>query len=106
LEDETIALSVHRGWGLDVLISRIGSLAAELCGTGTDLVITRLRHREALAACVAALERFAVLADAGERIELQAEELRLATRALGQVTGRTGVEQVLDVIFADFCIGK
>jgi tRNA modification GTPase len=39
-------------------------------------------------------------------VELKAEELRLATRALGRITGRVDVEDVLDVIFREFCIGK
>lgn len=37
---------------------------------------------------------------------LAAEELRLALRQLGRITGRIGIEEVLDVIFRDFCIGK
>jgi len=65
-------------------------------------VITRARHREALADCVAALDR----ALAGTAPELIAEDLRLAARALGRITGRVGVEDVLDVIFREFCIGK
>jgi len=68
-------------------------------------VVTRARHRRALEEVVAALER----AQAGEvaaREDLLAEELRIAARALGRLTGRVDVEDVLDVIFRDFCIGK
>jgi len=61
-----------------------------------------MRHREALYACVAALGR---AAEAGEA-ELMSEDLRLATRALGRITGKVDVEDVLDVIFGEFCIGK
>ena len=64
--------------------------------------ITRLRHREALEAAVAGLER----AGRAQAVELIAEELRLATRELGRITGRVDVEDVLDVIFREFCIGK
>ena len=68
-------------------------------------VVTRARHRRALEEVVAALGR----AQAGEvaaREDLLAEELRIAARALGRLTGRVDVEDVLDVIFRDFCIGK
>ena len=63
---------------------------------------TRLRHRLALEACLTALDR---VAEAGLP-ELQAEDVRLASQALGRLTGRVDVEEVLDRIFADFCIGK
>ncbi len=68
---------------------------------------TRARHRRALEDCAAALER-AAAAGAPELVapELVAENLRLALRALGRITGRVDVEDVLDVIFRDFCIGK
>jgi tRNA modification GTPase len=64
--------------------------------------VTRARHRAALEACLAALSRFA----AAPLPELQAEELRVAARALGRITGRVEVEDMLDVIFREFCIGK
>ena len=64
--------------------------------------ITRLRHREALEEAAAALNR----ARRAAEVELMAEDLRLATRELGRITGRVDVEDVLDVIFREFCIGK
>ena len=64
--------------------------------------MTRQRHRDALRECADALGR----AVAAREEELIAEELRLAARALGRLTGRVDVEEVLDVIFRDFCIGK
>ncbi len=57
--------------------------------------MTRVRHRRALEDCAAA-----------RASELVAEDLRLALRALGRITGRVDVEDVLDVIFRDLCIGK
>ena len=65
-------------------------------------MLTRARHREALEAAAAALRR-SLTADLAE---LRAEDLRLAWRSLGRITGRVDVEDLLDVIFADFCLGK
>lgn len=66
-------------------------------------LLTRARHREALEHCHASLARF--LANDGDA-ELAAEDLRLAARALGRITGSVGVEDILDIVFRDFCIGK
>lgn len=66
--------------------------------------LTRLRHVEALSECLVCLQR-ALVSDPSQ-IELVVEELRLAARALGRVTGRIGVEDVLDAVFSQFCIGK
>ena len=65
-------------------------------------LLTRARHREALEEAAAALHRSL----AAELPELRAEDLRLAWRSLGRITGRVDVEDLLDVIFADFCLGK
>jgi tRNA modification GTPase len=64
--------------------------------------LTRERHRAALETCREALSRAAI----ANAAELVAEDLRLATRALGRIIGRVDVEDVLDVIFREFCIGK
>ena len=66
------------------------------------LPLTRVRHRMALRDCVDALDR----AKAASDTELRAEDLRLAARSLGRVTGCVDIEDLLDVIFNDFCIGK
>lgn len=97
-------LSAKTGAGLDAFLEVLTrEVAARLGAADTAApVITRARHREALAECVAALDR----AVAGTEPELIAEDLRLATRALGRITGRVGVEDVLDLIFREFCIGK
>ena len=64
--------------------------------------LTRLRHRQALESCVEALQRSLSAA----LPELAVEDLRLALREIGRITGRVDVEDLLDVIFRDFCIGK
>ena len=72
---------------------------------GEPALVTRERHRDTLREVADALGR-AVAAKPAGREELIAEELRLAARALGRLTGRVDVEDILDVIFRDFCIGK
>ena len=68
----------------------------------SDLAPTRRRHREALEQCAAALRRALV----AEEAELLAEDARLAMRHLGRITGKVDVEDLLDIVFRDFCIGK
>jgi tRNA modification GTPase len=68
-------------------------------------LVTRERHRRLLEATVGAL-RQALAPELAGREDLLAEELRAAAQALGRLTGRVDVEDVLDVIFRDFCIGK
>ena len=65
-------------------------------------MLTRARHRHALEQASAALRRALTAKEA----ELFAEDLRLAVRSIGRITGRVDVEELLDVVFRDFCIGK
>ena len=65
-------------------------------------LITRQRYREALSECVDCLARF----NLNKNIELAAEDIRLACRAIGKITGRVAVDEILDKIFSSFCIGK
>jgi tRNA modification GTPase len=95
-------LSVASGAGMKELLDRLGrEVASRLGETGTPLV-TRARHREALETAVASLRRL----PAAPLPELAAEDLRVALRALGRITGRVDVEDMLDVLFREFCIGK
>lgn len=101
--DPGLAVSARTGAGLDALLEHLeAAVFARLGTTGAAPAITRARHRTALTETEAALRR----ALAAEATELAAEDLRLATRALGRITGRVDVEDLLDVIFRDFCIGK
>ena len=97
-----LPVSAKDGTGIAALEMALGEAVAARCSVGSAPQVTRARHREALADCEAALARFL---ETGSP-ELAAEDLRLATRALGRITGRVGVEDMLDVIFRDFCIGK
>lgn len=96
-------LSLKSGDGVDGFVRAL-SLAVEqrMAGAGTAPLLTRARHRAAVAACREALVR----ASAAALPELAAEDLRLAARVLGRITGAVDVEELLDVIFRDFCIGK
>jgi len=87
--------------GLAALESELGRRLLALAPP-EDAVLTRERHRHALAEAVVALARLSP----DEEVGLVAEDLRLALRALGRILGRVDVEQLLDVIFRDFCLGK
>ncbi len=100
--EEILAISAKTGEGIGTLEKRLAEKVAALCPPTGSALMTRARHREALEECDGALAR---VIDGGE-VELVAEDLRLATRALGRITGRVDVEDLLDVIFRDFCIGK
>ena len=99
-----IAVSAVTGAGLESLLDRIEREAEAALGQG-DAVVTRERHRGALTRGHDALGRVEHALGEG-RTELAAEDVRLALRAIGEITGRVDVEQVLDRLFATFCIGK
>ena len=106
--DRTVwPLSCRDGTGLEGFLEALEAALTARLVPGLSVVLTRARHRAALEDCVAALERFLAARDeALTAPELATEDLRLAARALGRITGRVDVEDVLDVIFAEFCIGK
>jgi tRNA modification GTPase len=101
---KSFGISALTGAGIDRLIWAIAEFAVHFFAAGEGPMVTRQRHREILGDVAEALRRAVAGGPAGE--ELIAEELRLAARALGRLTGRIDVEDVLDVIFRDFCIGK
>ena len=98
-----ILLSSRTGEGMDRLLELLAAFARERMSPGESSLITRARHRVALVAVRSAL---ATALEEGLPLELRAEELRHATDALGRLTGRVDVEDLLEVIFRDFCIGK
>jgi tRNA modification GTPase len=99
------AISAATGAGVEALLAALTKHAEEFFGSGEPALVTRERHRHALQATLDALRR-ALAEGEGGREDIVAEELRLAARALGRLTGRVDVEDILDVIFRDFCIGK
>jgi len=97
-------ISASRGDGVPELIAALVSYAQDYFGSGEMALVSRARHRTLLRETVEALERAGRSADKGD--ELLAEELRIAIHSLGRLTGRVDVEDILDVIFREFCIGK
>lgn len=98
-----VALSTKGGVGLPELLTRLERSAEASMEEGASAPpLTRARHREALMECQASLERALVAPE----VALAAEDLRLAMRAIGRITGTVRLDELLDVIFRDFCIGK
>jgi tRNA modification GTPase len=97
-----LSISARTGFGMDVLRATLAEAARRMTQAAGPPPLTRARHR-------AALTEAAALLDAAEHAdlpELRGEDLRLAMRALGRITGHVGVEDILDTVFSRFCIGK
>jgi tRNA modification GTPase len=104
VSNTVLMASATTGFGVAELLTRLGEFALDYLGSEPS-VLTRERHKTVLKEALAAITR--ALADgAGGREDILAEELRSAAQSLGRLTGRIDVEDVLDVIFRDFCIGK
>lgn len=98
-----LAISAKTGAGIDALIARLAEVAAKLAGE--PALVTHARQRQALEEAATHLVALSKPEISG-REELFAEELRLAADALGRITGRIGIEDVLGEIFKKFCVGK
>jgi tRNA modification GTPase len=96
------AISVRTGAGLDQLLTEIRNIVHKRLDRSEGLPLTRERYRRALSLAAEVLAR-SLSATAPELI---GEEIRIAMRELGRITGRVDVEELLDVVFRDFCIGK
>jgi tRNA modification GTPase len=99
------AISATASIGMEALVAALAAHAKGYFSATQSVIITRARHRRALEDTVAALDR-ALAESNGGREELIAEDLRAAAMTLGRLIGRVDVEDILDVIFRDFCIGK
>ena len=97
-----LPVSARTGAGLAELLARLTMAVTDRFAAADQPALTRARHRSALTEARDALAR----SRSARLPELAAEDLRLAARALGRITGRIDVEDLLDVIFRDFCIGK
>jgi len=101
-DDGALRLSAKTGDGAEALLAALGRLVLQKTGSGQSAPVTRARHVAILREVLAHIEA----AQQADALELAAEDLRLAQRALGRMTGTVDIEQLLDVVFADFCIGK
>jgi len=97
-------ISVHTGEGLNALVNQLGEEAAAQLDMGGGVPLTRERHRRELESAAQALRAF--LNGPEDELELRCEDLRRAADCMGRLTGRIDVEDILDQIFAQFCIGK
>lgn len=110
--DQIFDISCQNQEGIDTFLDAltqkvVDRTRVDSSDSGEGALITRARHRQHVEAAVEALERFAMLSREGSMaVDMAAEELRLAASELGRVTGAVDVEDVLDVLFSDFCIGK
>jgi tRNA modification GTPase len=101
---EGLSISLKTGDGLSMLQFMLQQKVQHKLDSGGAPLLTRPRHRQALGEALQAL-RHGLEAPA-DHPELLAEDLRLAMRAVGRITGRVDVEELLDFVFRDFCIGK
>ena len=100
---EPLFLSAQSGEGVPELLQKLTQEIETRFGANPEAPsLTRARHRTALEECRNHLRRSLQARES----ELRAEDIRLAVRALGSITGHVGVEDLLDIIFRDFCIGK
>ncbi len=97
-------ISASRGDGITELVGNLVTFAHEFFGSAEGALISRTRHRLLLRETADSLGR--ALNSGGRGDEILAEELRIAIHSLGRLTGRVDVEDILDVIFREFCIGK
>lgn len=97
-----LLISAKEKAGIDTLLDAISKQISSKFTSNSNLLITRRRYREALEDVVANLQKFSF----DKEIELTAEDIRLAARSLGKITGQVDVDEILDRIFGDFCIGK
>ncbi|MDQ0284921.1 tRNA modification GTPase [Desulfofundulus luciae] len=100
-------ISVKTGEGLDQLEEAIEKMVLDGRAVTSQLpLVSHVRHKQALARCYEHLQEVLRALSAGENLDLAAIDLRAAWEALGEITGTTVAEDIVDRIFRDFCIGK
>ena len=95
-------ISVKQQQGIDIVLNKISAVINDKFTSNSNLLITRARYREALNEALRSLDLF----NLNKEIELSAEDIRLAAREIGKITGRIEIDEILDKIFGSFCIGK
>ncbi len=102
VEKNALNISIKTGDGLDQMLAALSAKISKKFELNETPLITRARHREALSKALASLENFST----EKPIELMGEDLRYAASQIGRITGKIDVDDILDVIFSQFCIGK
>ena len=102
-ENSGLHISAHTGFGMENLVKRLGEELELLVGPSHPATAIRERHRYLLMNCLSCLDR---CIQVGLDMELIAEELRSASDFLGRISGTVDVEDLLEVIFGEFCVGK
>jgi tRNA modification GTPase len=102
---DTILISVKNNKNIVQLTTQIKKKLSNKFIVSNNILVTRERHRVKLNDCLKEIDNF-LNKDQNKDIEMAAEDLRLATRHLGGIVGKVDVEEILDSIFKDFCIGK
>jgi tRNA modification GTPase len=102
---DVVLISVKKNKHIIHLIDKIKEKLSKKFITSNNVLITKERHRNKLNACLEEIDNF-LRKDKNKDIEMAAEDLRMATRHLGNIVGKVDVEDILDSIFKEFCIGK
>ena len=102
---DTILVSVKNNKNIDIFINKLKEKLSNKLTANNSILITRERHRVKRYECLREIDNF-MKKDQNNDIELAAEDLRMATRHLGSIVGKVDVEEILESIFKDFCIGK
>lgn len=97
-----ILISAKNNDNVEAITDKLFDCFNDIYSSSSAQLITRSRYKEALWECIENLKRF----NLHKEIELSAEDIRLACRSIGKITGRVEVEEILDKIFSSFCIGK
>ena len=106
VSDPWIGVSAKTGTGLPLLLARLAAELENRLGGSEATALTRARHRHAARETLEAVERAIQHLQRAAPLELSAEDLRVAAHALGRITGKVDIEELLDAIFREFCLGK
>ncbi|KAJ1957661.1 mitochondrial splicing system protein [Dipsacomyces acuminosporus] len=106
IRNQTCLISLSSLYGWDTLMKLLAKDIKSTWETGTtqQMPLTKIRYRQNLELCLAHLNAFKSIDE--DLVVLAAEELRKASEAIGRITGKVGIEDVLDALFSQFCIGK
>lgn len=102
MQQGCLLISAKGNENITVVTDKISSYFKGIISDNSSEIITRRRYKQSLEECIENLQRF----NLQKEIELSAEDIRLACRAIGKITGRVEVDEILDKIFSSFCIGK